>query len=237
MSRLEREALFSTIDATWPAARYIDIDGWRLREGAGGGNRVSAATAAGDAPEISAMEEAQAGLGQDPLVMIRPGEEALDARLEAAGYRVKDPVVLLACPVERLAKAPPPVTAFHVAWPPMQVQAEIWAEGGIGPARLAVMDRVMGPRLSLLGRAGDQPAATGFVALHGDIAMLHALEVAQEHRRKGVARHLMQAAALWARDEGAARLSVLVTLANAPARALYASLGMEAVEEYHYRTR
>ena len=32
-------------------------------------------------------------------------------------------------------------------------------------------------------------------------------------------------------------VGVPITLANAPARALYASLGMEAVEEYHYRTK
>lgn len=237
MIRPDRGEIFAAIDATWPAARYLDIPGWCVREGAGGGNRVSAATATRDAPDISAMEAAQAKLGQHPLVMVRPDERVLDARLEDAGYRIKDPVVVLASPVERLAKAPPPVSAFHVTWPPMQIQAELWAEGGIGPARLAVMDRVTGPRLALLGRAEDQPAGTAFAAIHGDIAMLHALEVAPRLRRNGVGLHLMQGAALWARDKGAAWMAVLVTVANTPARALYASLGMEAVEEYHYRTK
>jgi GNAT superfamily N-acetyltransferase len=228
-------ALFAALDATWPAASVANLPGWCVREGKGGGSRVSAATATSDAADLTEMERAQAAFGQRPLVMVRSGEAALDARLEAAGYRVKDPVIALACPVPMLAKAPPPVTAFHVAWPPVQIQVEIWAQAGIGPARLAVMDRVACPRVALLGRSGDRPAGTAFAAIHGDIAMVHALEVSRDMRRKGTARHIMQAAALWAQAQGAAWVAVLVTRENAPARALYASLGLEAVEEYHYR--
>ncbi|SFD02043.1 GNAT family N-acetyltransferase [Tropicimonas isoalkanivorans] len=228
-------ALFSALDATWPAASIAEVPGWCVREGKGGGSRVSAATAKVGSADIAEMERAHTAFGQRPLVMVRYGEDALDARLAAAGYRVKDPVIALACPVAVLAEAPPPVTAYHVAWPPVQIQVEIWEQGGIGPARLAVMDRVVGPRIALLGRSGDRPAGTAFAAIHGNIAMVHALEVRRDMRRKGAARHIMQAAALWAQTQGATWLAVLVTRENAPAKALYASLGLGAVEEYHYR--
>ncbi|WP_068116262.1 GNAT family N-acetyltransferase [Tropicimonas marinistellae] len=237
MTRPARAALFAAIDATWPAASIESVPGWTIRRGDGGGNRVSAATAADTSADIKTMEAVQTALGQRPLVMVRPGETGLDARLEAAGYRVKDPVVLLVAPAAMLAQAPPPVSTFHVAWPPVQIQYEIWQEGGIGPARWAVMDRVANPRTALLGRVNDRPAGTAFAAIHDGIAMVHAVEVCPDLRRLGTARHMMQAAAIWAVAQRAPWLAVLVTRANAPARALYASLGLEPVEEYHYREK
>ena len=231
------EDLYACIEATWPAARFLDVPGWRVRAGAGGGNRVSSATATTPEADIAEMEAAQASLGQRPLVMVRPSDGSLDARLAEAGYAVRDPVTVYACPVGQLAEVPPPVSLFQVAWPPVHIQRELWAEGGIGPERLAVMDRVTGPHVALLGRSDDQPAGTAFVACHEGIAMLHALEVTPALSRQGTARHIMQGAELWGADQGAKWLAVLVTLENDRANALYASLGMEPVGQYHYRVK
>ena len=65
--------------------------------------------------------------------------------------------------------------------------------------------------------------------------MVHALEVRSEVRRKGVAAQLLHAAATWAQAVGALDLCLVVTVANAPARALYAKLGMTELAGYHYR--
>ncbi|MEL7114853.1 MAG: GNAT family N-acetyltransferase, partial [Pseudomonadota bacterium] len=99
------------------------------------------------------------------------------------------------------------------------------------------LDRAEGPKTSLLGRAKDQPAGTAFVAIHQGIAMIHAIEVTSALRRLGVARYILQCAAHWAQDQGATHLTLLVTKANAAANALYASLGMESVGQYHYRIK
>ncbi|MFV0360895.1 GNAT family N-acetyltransferase [Tropicimonas sp.] len=229
--------IFATIEATWPARRVIDLPGWQVRDGAGGGNRVAAATATAAAPDPAPMEAAQANLGQEPLVMIRPGDEPLDRRLAGAGYDLRDPVTVYLARVADLALDPPRVSAFQVAWPPMQVQRELWAAGGIGPARIAVMDRVEEAKCAILGRTGDQPAGTAFVAGSGRMAVLHALEVSPRIRRRGTARNIMRGAAHWARDAGARWMAVLVTDANAPANALYASLGMSPAGHYHYRVK
>ncbi|MDV7141341.1 GNAT family N-acetyltransferase [Tropicimonas sp. TH_r6] len=229
--------LTAATEATWPPARIVDLPGWTLRDGAGGGQRVSAATATTSSPDIATMIAAQERLGQPPLVMIRPGEESLDSRLEMEGFRIKDPVTLYLAPVDALAIAPPPVSAFQVAWPPMRIQEELWLEGGIGPDRLAVMARAEGPKCAILGRSKDQPAGTAFVACHGDIAMLHALEVTPRLRRSGTAVNMMHGAAIWARDHGAVWLAVLVTQANAPANALYCGLGLSPLGGYHYRVK
>ncbi|NJO13788.1 MAG: GNAT family N-acetyltransferase [Rhizobiales bacterium] len=48
---------------------------------------------------------------------------------------------------------------------------------------------------------------------------------------------LLRAAAIWAGDRGADRLSLAVTEQNAAARALYTRAGMQIVGRYHYRIK
>jgi GNAT superfamily N-acetyltransferase len=230
--------LYAVTEATWPPARRFDAGPWVIRDGQGGGSRVSSATAVGPVtgPDIALMEARMAALDQPPLVMIREGEADLDAALEHAGYRIVDPVVLYAAPVASLAHPPPPISAY-AHWPRLAAVEEIWARGGIGPARLAVMDRAGGPKAAVIARTEDTPAGAAYVAIHGRTAMIHAIEVAERHRRKGAARNMIGAASCWARDAGATMFSLVVTERNAGARALYASLGMRAVGNYHYRRK
>lgn len=229
--------LFRLLEATWPPAAAERVGPWVIRAGQGGGKRVSAANAEGTwkDEDIPAAERAMAALGQPALFMIRPQDVLLDQALQARGYRIVDPVVAHAAPVADLAEpAPSPMAAF-AHWPPLAICAELWAEAGIGPGRLAVMDRARGPKAAILARTGDKPVGTAFVACDHDCAMLHALEVRQTARRQGSAHNIMRAAARWAQNHGAETLAVVVTVANTPARALYASLGMAPVGQYHYR--
>lgn len=225
------------VDATWPAARMHRHGPWLVREGRGGGQRVSAASLVSDwtPADIALAERVQADLGQVPLFRLSSADGALDAELERRGYEVVDPVLVYAAPPGALREpVPPPLTVFEL-WEPLAVQREIWAEGGIGAERVAVMERAEGAKTALLGRIDDRPAGAGFVAMSGRDAMLHALHVAPEHRRKGLALAMMRGAAAWAADQGAERFLLVVTRENAPARALYEGLGMQVVGDYHYR--
>jgi GNAT superfamily N-acetyltransferase len=165
--------------------------------------------------------------------MIRPEDAALDAALATRGYRIIDPVIAYAAPVTAFP-APRHMTTFP-HWPPLQMALDLWAEGGIGPERIAVMHRATGPKTALLSRANDRPTGAAYVALHNDTAMLHALEVSPARRRQGSAQNLLAAAALWAADHGAATLSLVVTEANTAARTLYHRMAMQPVGRYHYR--
>ena len=225
--------LFAPSLATWPAAETRRLGPWTLRRGDGGGNRVSAATLDGPPADPAAAEAVMRGWDQPPLVMIRPGEDALDACLAARGYLERDPTLIAAAPAAALAATAGESVILGSA--PLAVMAEIWDAGGIGPARRAVMARAPRPRAWLLARLGDRPAACGFVAVHRGVAMLHALEVARFARRHGLGAAITGAAAAWAAAEGAATLAVAVTRANAPARALYAKLGLAEAAAYHYR--
>lgn len=224
-------ALTAALEATWPPAAAWRLGPFRLRDGAGGGKRVSAASVEGS--WTTADLDAAAAAMAAPLFMLRPQDTALDAALAARGYRVVDPVVIYAAPTARFH--PPPRMTTFPHWPPLQIALDLWAEGHIGPARIAVMQRVQGARTALLSRVADRATGTGFVAVHAGTAMLHALEVSPNHRRQGSARNLLHAAGVWARDHGADTLALAVTRANLPACALYASQGMQVMGQYHYR--
>lgn len=232
------EDIFAALDATWPPHRHVQDPPWTLREGAGGGKRVSAATAAGpvEKTDLAHAEVGMAALGQTPLVMVRDGEVALDQQLAAANYQLVDPVEVWLSKAAALAAPLPPLTGFTI-WPPLGVMDEIWEDGGIGPARRAIMHRAAPPKTGLFARTSDQPAGAGFVAMHKKIAMVHALEVRSALRRQKAAVYMMRAAANWAQAMGATWLAVLVTEANEPARALYGSLGLRVVGHYHYREK
>lgn len=226
--------LAEVMEATWPPLRHWSFGPFTLRDGAGGGKRVSAAslvTAFSEA-DLQAIEAEM----EQPLMLIRADEAALDAALDARGWTVIDPVVAYSAPVAELVAELPGLTAFP-HWPPLEIARSIWAEGGIGPSRIAVMDRVHGHKAALLGRIDDRPSGVAFVACHGTDAMIHALEVRENQRRQGLGGSLIHAAANWAAETGATRLSLVVTRQNAAARALYSRLGMQSVGEYHYRMK
>jgi len=173
--------------------------------------------------------------GQTPLFTLTLDQAELDRRLADAGYRVKDPVVLYAIPVASLDDGRDETVKVFRVNTPLAMIDEIWGQGDIGPARRAVMERPTGPRVTLMARAEDRPVGVAFAAVDGDVAMIHAIEVAVGHRRKGGGALLMHGAASWAAEHGASWLTLAVTEANAPARALYERLGMTPAGNYHYR--
>lgn len=222
--------------ATWPAADYADHGGLRVGRGLGGGGRVSAARVVGDWDEadIAAAEATHAGWGQPALFAVEDGDGALAAALAARGYRAANPTLILSAPLGPLTdRAIPPVTALE-SWPPLAIQRDLWAAGGIGAARQAVMERVALPRAALLGRLHDRAAGAAFVAADGPVAMIHAIEVAPAFRRQGMAGWLLGAAADWALSVGADRLALAVGRANTAARAAYDKLGFAEVGAYDY---
>ena len=239
MSPPDGARLCRAVAATWPAADSTRLGPWTIREGRGGGQRASAATADDPfAPEdIARAERAMRDLGQEPLFWIRDGDTALDNALEDAGYRVHDPVALYAIETARLTDTPLPRVAAFTIWPPLALMNDLWDEAGIGPARRAVMARVAGPKAGILARQNDRPAGVAFVACDDTVAMIHAIDVVPAQRRQGVGVNILRKAAFWAEEQQADTLALAVTRANGPANALYASIGMEIVGYYHYRLR
>lgn len=227
-------ALLQIMDDTWPAAAFRRVGPWQIRGGAGGGKRVCAASAVGvwAAQDIPHAAAAMQALGQQPLFLVRRGDERLDAALANLDYDIVDPVTAYSALLET-DFAPNDRCVAH--WPPLENALDLWASAGIGPARIAVMQRAQGPKTAILARHDGAAAGVCFVAKSGDAAMVHALEVALPHRRQGSAQMLLQVASRWAIEQGAAKLCLVVTTANGPARALYEKFGMQIAGAYHYR--
>ncbi len=67
--------------------------------------------------------------------------------------------------------------------------------------------------------------------------MVHAIEMRPASAARALRANMLRRAADWAAHHGAAHLALAVTTANEPANALYSSLGMRPVGQYHYRIR
>ncbi|MCI2399490.1 GNAT family N-acetyltransferase [Aliiroseovarius subalbicans] len=233
------EKLLEVCEVTWPPAKAETRGAWTFRDGAGGGKRVSAATENWPTTEVD-LKTAEVTLrvrGQPLLFQVREGEEALDHLLEAHGYNVIDPVNIWAVHVADLLHEEPPKVSGFAIWPPLNIMTELWEAGGITAGRRAVMDRAPMPKSGLLARSDDSPAGAGFIGIHDGIAMIHAIHVDPNLRRKGSARNMLLHAARWAHDNGANVLSLIVTQGNHAANPLYANLGMQLVGHYHYRIK
>lgn len=113
-----------------------------------------------------------------------------------------------------------------------------------GKARVFIEERMrVGDSVIFLAEVdgGDgEHAPAGFVQLYPKWSsttmhrdwILNDLFVEPAHRRHGIARALMGAAVDFARAEGAASITLKTQVTNAPARALYESLGWVRDEEF-----
>lgn len=230
------EQLYDACDSTWPAAMTTRHGPWTIREGRGGGKRVSAATVNGDVDldQIKEAELVMKKLGQTPLFMIREGDDHIDLQLKDRGYSIVDPVNMYSISVDQLTDIPiPRVTTFCV-WEPLAIMAEIWKLGGIGPERLEVMERAK-VKTSILARWNEKPAGAAFAAISKRVCMVHGVEILAHQRKQGVGKWIMRQAGFWAQQNGAREVAVLCVKKNVGANALYQSLGFTNRASYHYR--
>lgn len=229
MKRPDVYALYDATDATWPSASVTMQDGWIIKDGAGGGKRVSAALQIDPLAKILDAERAMQAIGQDRLFQIRTNEGTLDAELEELGYTLIDRVVLLLAPLADLTKD----NRFQSQNTPNPALKKIWADGGVGPARLDVMQRATCKKSII--HIDDR--AVAYAGIHKGICMAHAVEVSKRHRRQGLGKEIMHAVAGWADQQGAEFMAVITVMNNTPARTLYQNLGMAEVGHYHYRIK
>lgn len=226
---------------SWPSARSFALGPFTIHSGMGGGKRVSAASLIQTpwrADDLMAAEGAMRDLGQTPLFVIwpdRPAQGAFDQALAQRGYDMVDPCIGYIAPIAEILSQSVDISTTYPTWPPLAICDDLWQSAGITAARRAVMARAQGAKTAILVRCGDDPAGVCFAALVGKTAMLHAIEVMPQHRRQGSAQKLIHRAAIWAQQQGAVNLGLVVTVSNTPARALYAKMGMQVWGTYHYR--
>ncbi|MCA8869633.1 MAG: GNAT family N-acetyltransferase [Rhodobacteraceae bacterium] len=235
----DENRLLAAMDRTWTPLGIQRFGPWTLRRDNGGGKRVTAASTDSpvNAANIAEAEAEMLAIGQNPLFRLSAENPALDADLTALGYRIVDPVLIYSIAAADLVWInPEPLDAIPCDEPLERMQ-EIWAAGGFPEPRIEVMRRTPGPKTYLFCRFRDKPAGAAFVAIDGEIAMLHALTVIPGLRRHGIGRRTLARAAIWALENQAKHLTLVTTADNQPAQKLFAGLGMQIAGRYHYRMK
>ncbi|MCH2076318.1 MAG: GNAT family N-acetyltransferase [Rhodobacteraceae bacterium] len=224
--------------ATWPGEAAIPGGAFDLRRSSDDSRRSRAATSnrtATDA-EIAEAADTMQSWGQPAMFWVPGDAPAFEAQLDGLGYAGHDSSYYYGAPVGPMAERVPPRIATFEIWEPLAIMADIFTATGTSLSRQEVMARAQCPKTAILGRVGDDPAGVTYVGAHEGIAMVHAVGVLPQHRRQGLAAHMMAQAAIWAERNGCAWVGLAVGAENHGARALYASLGMAPVGSYQYRS-
>jgi N-acetylglutamate synthase len=239
----------------WRPVESARLGAWELRAAAGFTRRANSVLPLGDPgmPLDAALDAVRAWYGARGLpayVQTATGaegtEELLCAELERRGW-VREVTAELwvgaLAPVADRAEARGVVLAREAD------EAWLARYGRKGDAEVAL--RVLAGAAPRSGDAGSGdgpsvwfasvpapegavPAAVGRCVVDGRWAGFAAVEVAAEHRRRGLGTTVMAALARQALDEGASAAWLQVEEDNAAARALYAGMGFAPHHAYHH---
>ncbi len=236
VARLERAALNAV-----PAPRVAWDGPFVVRGFLGGTGRANAACSldpspdAGLAGRVARIEAHYARLGLPVRFRCTPLDPpGLVPLLEGRGYREAEGAVVMAGPVPADAAAAVETSAAPTEdWLSVLATAEYQ-----GPARRA--EKAEGASLLALPatwallRADGEPAACGHAVADADLVGLFDLATAPAFRRRGLARRVIGTLAAWGAARGAATAWLQVAPGNAPARALYAAMGLREAYRYRY---
>ena len=232
-------SFWAASEICWPPLNKKNIGPWVIREGEGGGNRVSSTTANDffTKEDIFIAENHMQLLNQKNIFQIREKDLELDNILERLGYSLVDKTVVYGLKIAKMSSpCVPPMTAFNI-WPPLRIMKDIWEVGGTTDSRISVMERCKVRKTAILGRIENKAAGCAFISEYKGIAILQALFVLPSYRRKGLARFLISESVKWVSYADSAYLALMTDKYNKEARGLYDSLGMKIIDKYHYRVK
>jgi ribosomal protein S18 acetylase RimI-like enzyme len=249
--------------ATWPPARVVDVDGWRVGLSGGLTRRANSLLPLGAPADVEAsldrVEALYADVGQPAVVRVcRAATPGLDDRLEARGYAVVARTDVLVQPIDdadhhrhrgagavrteagpvRFSVADHPDDAWLALWSgskaPLSTRGD--TSGAVAARRALAHDVLEGaPGAYLTAADPEGPVGVIRAAFAEDWAALSCLVVAPHARRRGLGRALTLRALDEAARRGARRAFLQVEADNTGAAALYTGLGFQPAERYLYR--
>ncbi|MFD8730938.1 MULTISPECIES: GNAT family N-acetyltransferase [Streptomyces] len=232
----------------WQPVESEPLGEWRLRAAGGFTRRANSALPLGDpgmplGEAFGRVESWYEERGLPPYIQTATGaggtQEALCAELERHGWRREVTAEVRIAALAPVGDLDAEVSAVRLSRTPDEAWLARYQRFSTpGPHVLRVLGS--GPSVWFAtvaggGEAGgDAPAAIGRCVVDGRWAGFMAVEVAPEHRRRGLATSVMAALARRALDEGASAAWLQVEEDNGGARALYDGMGFAAHHRYHH---
>ncbi|MEU3832672.1 GNAT family N-acetyltransferase [Streptomyces microflavus] len=230
----------------WQPVESEPLGEWRLRAAGGFTRRANSALPLGDpglplGEAFGRVERWYEERGLPAYIQTATGaegtQETLCAELERHGWRREVTAEVRIAALAPVGDLDADVTAVRLTREPDEAWLSRYQRFSTpGPHVLRVLGS--GPAVwfaTVAGEAGEEaPAAIGRCVVDGRWAGFMAVEVAPEHRRRGLATSVMAALARRALDEGASAAWLQVEEDNEGARALYDGMGFAAHHRYHH---
>lgn len=226
----------------WPALREMLLGGWLLRFSEGLTRRGNSANPLGPGVRaaLSECEALYRGQGLPTIYRILSLiDPSVDEQLAAAGYTSEGESCVLYGPIEGMAAAPDQnvqllsraTPEWFAAMAALQTQTIEQA----GTYRRIVGQIVIPTAFAVLFEGLDI-VALAYGAIHNRLLCYQSIITDSRRRRHGYGRRIVAALAAWAKEEGAEGACLEVEARNAPARALYDTIGLNVeLYRYHYR--
>jgi ribosomal protein S18 acetylase RimI-like enzyme len=232
IERIERSAY-----AAWSPDETVEIGGWTVASSGGFTRRLNSATTTHDADTSLETKNAivawLAERGAPLTIRVTPLMPSTVVEACTASWAVApvdETIVLTRKPVRSIGGR-----GVQVIDPADDVfTRELMSLNGRCDGDVEPWGRVVGrvaPNAAGLWIPGE---AVAFVAVTEEIASVFSLAVRPEHRRRGLARRMMNTAFNWASERDAATMFLQVLETNEPALALYDCLRFNEVYRYHY---
>lgn len=227
----------------WPALETSDLDGWLWRFSDGGSQRansVSALSYTGVDIErsIDEAERRYRARAAPPMFQISDvsAPAGLDACLALRGYRINDPCITL---LKSCAAGSKPDGVVYLD----RTTPEWFAcySSVITPSRKRTAPRILEgvPRTAVFcGVEQDgRIIATALGVPHAGVIIAECVATLAEARGQGAASRVMRGLEAWGAAQGCAHVALQAVATNAPAQALYNTLGYREHGRYHLRIK
>jgi len=234
----------------WPALQEIHYDGWLIRLADGQTRRTNSVNILyegklPDEAKVAYCEDVyrRHGLPSHFRILSTAGE-SMDRLLERLGYDAQDQTSTLFMDFARHAPAPPQIAVEMTPDAPtaewLAARAQISGQTRSETAKVEkILQHLALPAVFAAVRDDDgvvRSVAKG--AVHDGIVCLNLVATDTALRRRGYSRECLGAILCWAKQGGANGACLQVVSTNAPAIALYQSLGFtQELYRYHYRHR
>ncbi len=238
---IDPAALERIADRSWPAAGRGRLGDWIVNTDRGFSGRLNACWPLGDpglpiSEAVDAVEARYGAAGLPPLFKPVDGlSPELEAELARRGYAPRTETMMMVGPLRgeggRAEVTADPDHRFEAVFNGAQNNPDDAAE------RMGAFRRIPSPRGFGVIEIDGAPVAIGGTAIEGDWAGVFGMRTLAAHRRKGLARDILEALFATARAAGAGRGYLQVETDNAPAVTLYEGFGFREAYRYRYWAR